>query len=85
VSHHAFLVSHEDHNHMGAGENILWQDRRPRCKAAATSGGNKTLSETFRQTLELTVGVSARRWKTSDRTWWKGRPLPKWKKRLLKA
>jgi hypothetical protein len=23
VSHHAFLVSHEDHNHMGAGENIL--------------------------------------------------------------
>jgi hypothetical protein len=74
VSHHAFLASHEDHIHKGQGQSIWWQDRRLRCKAAATSGDNKTLNKAFRQTLELevlklTVGFSARLWKTSDKTW----------------
>jgi hypothetical protein len=87
--HHAFPALHKDHIHTGPGRASINGIRDQGIKQQLLLGGKKTL-EAFMQTLEveavkLTVRLSIRFWKTSDRALWRRRTPLKRKKSLPTA
>jgi hypothetical protein len=97
MTHHAIPAPHYGHSRQGPGTDIVargtskGQPFGKRCnngignrglKEGLHLGSSRTLSKTFRQSVELefakqTVGTSIRLQKMSVRTLWRGQPLLK--------
>jgi hypothetical protein len=80
----------KDHVYKGAGKAFIDSIRGWGVKQQLLQGGEETLSEALRQTLDTEVGKLAvrsfiRLRKMRDRALWRSKPTPKWKKRLLTA